>query len=678
VLGRPRAGLGVEPGRPLPQRRRRWIWAIVAVVAIAASITALPYYLLSRAEKRAAACFQTLIAEGAGSPASCQPQPWELGLAEQLPWFQEDAVRLEADSRYRAAYLDYAMASAIVPDAGARRRAIVALSGLGRGAHEPPDGLPALEQLEGAFAETAEIGARSDDKRIRGYVLRSALAVAALDELRALTKNGDATEANGLNLRRGATACLLGDRAEGGRELRAADVHHRSVSPRGDGLDAARVGLVACGHTGAVDDVDPRLVHATLRPALAALDAAARAPGSLDRVRAVLDDAERPLTGEQRLRLAAFVIENERPDALETLALLAPRHGEPAALPIDELRTPWLVLAPETAGLLVLADAPAAEATATHIEALRAGLAAAPLVCAGPECPAQAALDMPAPVLAEAARMAWIEAAAAHARRGAAEPARVALQRATALTTERRRHQSAPLLLAVGDAQGVVDLLAADVEALGDQAPAVQTLVLTNQALALAHLGRWDAAHAAAEQAFAAARRAERDVHRDADPSLAARRQQREDLAAAAWLWAALSVKAGKAADVQAALEDEGSEEAAEAAEWLELQQLGEERRRPLRWSLSIREPAAAVLPAAMFVAGTVVPADADVEVWLDRVFHDEHRAHPVRAMLARAEAARWRGDDGAARVWTERAARMQALVTDYPTSLLAQLAELW
>jgi len=58
-------------------------------------------------------------------------------------------------------------------------------------------------------------------------------------------------------------------------------------------------------------------------------------------------------------------------------------------------------------------------------------------------------------------------------------------------------------------------------------------------------------------------------------------------------------------------------------------------------------------------------------------VFHEEHRAQPVRTMLARAEAARWRDEPAAEQLWLDRATRIRALVKDYPTALLAYTAEL-
>jgi hypothetical protein len=78
-----------------------------------------------------------------------------------------------------------------------------------------------------------------------------------------------------------------------------------------------------------------------------------------------------------------------------------------------------------------------------------------------------------------------------------------------------------------------------------------------------------------------------------------------------------------------------------------------------------------------MFVVATIVPSEASVEVWLDRVFQDVHREQPIRAMLARAECARWRGDAASERLWRDRAARLTKLIDGYPRALLAHLVEL-
>jgi hypothetical protein len=101
-----------------------------------------------------------------------------------------------------------------------------------------------------------------------------------------------------------------------------------------------------------------------------------------------------------------------------------------------------------------------------------------------------------------------------------------------------------------------------------------------------------------------------------------------------------------------------------------------EDERRLHRRKLTLpakRLPRAAV-PAALFVAGTVVPGSTDVEVWLDRIFWRQHINQPVRSMLARAEAARWRGDKPVVKLWADRVATVRKLIVDYRTAFLADL----
>jgi hypothetical protein len=151
----------------------------------------------------------------------------------------------------------------------------------------------------------------------------------------------------------------------------------------------------------------------------------------------------------------------------------------------------------------------------------------------------------------------------------------------------------------------------------------------------------------------------------------------KEDRLAAAWLWAALSLKLGRGIDVHKLLADIADPQLNVLVSWLEMTVSPEEKRVPLRWNMTLRSPPASVIPAVMFAVSQAVPADSDVEVWLDRIFHREHRSHPVRSMLARAEAARWRGDPGSERLWLERAARVRGLYDDYASTLLAHIAEL-
>jgi hypothetical protein len=150
-----------------------------------------------------------------------------------------------------------------------------------------------------------------------------------------------------------------------------------------------------------------------------------------------------------------------------------------------------------------------------------------------------------------------------------------------------------------------------------------------------------------------------------------------EDRRSAAWLWGALALATGKGKQVLGLLEETKAEDLLDLAHWLALARTPEQERVKQRWTLMMREPPGAVLPAAMFVVATIVPSEASVEVWLDRVFQDVHREQPIRAMLARAECARWRGDAASERLWRDRAARLTKLIDGYPRALLAHLVEL-
>jgi hypothetical protein len=221
----------------------------------------------------------------------------------------------------------------------------------------------------------------------------------------------------------------------------------------------------------------------------------------------------------------------------------------------------------------------------------------------------------------------------------------------------------------VDDAKGALEAVQ---ESIGEKlAPLVRSRALVNQALALAHLERFEKAYTASENAFMAALSRERGS--DDEPALEAIAEQ--DRIAAAWMWAAMALRTNKSTEIVNLLRDAGSERFAALAMWVELAKLPEAERRSKRWNLSMREPVDATLPAAMYVVSRV--AEGDLEVWLDRVFHEHHRHQPLRGMLARAEAARWRGDAAAEKRWLERATRLKKLCRDYPSSLLAQMVEL-
>ncbi|RLB61437.1 MAG: hypothetical protein DRI90_11345, partial [Deltaproteobacteria bacterium] len=511
---------------------------------------------------------------------------------------------------------------------------------------------------------------------LRAYAFKSARAVAAIEPLRKLSLSSDPADHPALNLARGAMLCLLGDPQGGSQALRKADQMFRQLSEGGDRYGRARLALLACGQppgTGA----DRRDLRARFGPAVTALEASLGTVAGLDGAGALLEDPKAGLVGEHRLRIAPFVIGATKPGAVAALAILAPRHGPAAKLDITSARTPWLLLDGSTTLAAVLVDTAAAEAAADHLEQLLKGLGDDPLRCVGLECPVEVALTMPERILREAARMLWLEAATEHARRGDREPAIAAIGRATALTPDRRKHHSAAVHLAVGDAEGALTTLT---PALGSQValpPTLRTRALINEALALGHLGRMSDAYRSAEQAFVEALQADAKPPGEDRPGYGSPQERTADRQAAAWLWGALALQVDKGAEVLALLRETREKDLDRLTQWLELATAKEDERQALRWSLRMGDPQPAVLPAVMAVAGQVVPDDVDVEVWLDRVFHDEHRRVPIRAMLARAEAARWRGDQAAERRWLDRAARLREPMDDYRSSLLAHLADL-
>jgi hypothetical protein len=655
---------------PLPPRpRRRWVHIAFAAVVCVAAVTLVPTFLLSRAELRAEGCFADIIKRGDGDPQGCLPQPYELALARRLPWLARDAVRVSTTTGQRAAVIAYDLATCIKPSATARKEAFAAVVASQTGALGDLDA--SLTELDGAFAELIELGLESDDKELRAAAFGAARATAALEPLERLSGASDASEPARLNLRRGALLCLVGERALGVRALGHANEAHRATSDHGDDYGLASLALLACGQ-GADTAVDARNVRPEYRPALAALDASFGTIEALDRLRALFDGVDKQLIGEHRLRLLPSVVGDTLPPLVEALALIAPSRGPAARLDLDALRTPWTLLDAGDLAATVLVDPPAAARAALTFEELARLAGTTPLQCVGPECPVAVALSMPQPLFTEAARMLWLEAATEFLRRGGNDAALEAARRALALTPPRRRHQSAALFLAAGDPKAALATLEPQAEG-GDPGADDQTVMHINAALAFMHQGKLRAAYREAELGYAAAAAA-LDAPSDDEPVPIVMRRRDEQLKAAAWLWAALALPSDKGREVAPLLKDAGS---GPAAEWLELALLDEPTRKSRRWGLALRDIPSMVVPAAMYLAAGAVPADAEVEVWLDRVFSREHERLPLRSMLARAEAARWRGDRGAERLWAERATRVRKLIVDYRSALLAQLVEL-
>jgi len=672
----PRRIARTTSARPASRQTSRGLWLATALVVAAVALTLLPWYLLTRAEKFAQNCFRDLVRTAEGDPEACRPSTGELALARNLPWLKDDARRIQETSDFRAARLAYDKATAIVPNPTRRDDAALRLLDLTyRGT--PNERTAALGVVAGAHAAVTQFALANRDPVSVSFALRSARATADLDAMRALSTGSSEEDPFGMSLRRGALLCLLGDPEEGARAFAAADLAQQRIDTNLDGHGLARLGLIACGKPKGVDgELDAHRLPGRYRPALAALEASLDTTEGLSQARSFLEDGKVKVGGIQRLRLAPYVLREAKPSALEALRLMAPLHAPSARLDLAAVRTPWMMFDVEAPVQAVYIDTRAAEVAAPYLEALAEKVNGKPLDCSGEECPDPGALKMPDSVLKEAARMVWFDAAAEHARLGHREAAIEAAGHATELAIRTRRYLAAPILLAVGDAEGALALLTESLGPLDGYTPLAQARIHLNHALALAHLGRFEKALGVAEEAFKAAVRAE-EVAREQRDVLDAEVALQEDKVAAAWLWGAMALAVGKPDGVSEALRDANSKELAEVASWVGLATRPEEERRPERWELALAMPSQPALPAVMYVVGRAVPSMTDVEVWQDRVFQQEHRSQPVRSMLARAEAARWRNAPEAERNWQSRAAKMLGLIKDYKTSMLAHILEL-
>ena len=69
---------------------------------------------------------------------------------------------------------------------------------------------------------------------------------------------------------------------------------------------------------------------------------------------------------------------------------------------------------------------------------------------------------------------------------------------------------------------------------------------------------------------------------------------------------------------------------------------------------------------AHLVCAGLLADAPAEVEPWLDAVYAIDARTVRLRGVaLARAQAARWRGDEPASKVWLERYRALEQLASE-------------
>jgi hypothetical protein len=200
-----------------------------------------------------------------------------------------------------------------------------------------------------------------------------------------------------------------------------------------------------------------------------------------------------------------------------------------------------------------------------------------------------------------------------------------------------------PYLLAAGDVDGAAQMQATET---ADARPSGAARVVLHAALVLVAQGKDAEAFAALEPAVAM-------IHPEY-PFLA----PAED---ALWLRVALAAKLGK--DVSAELPVTPDLSAAQVQFWWRGARESEAARATRRTQSIPSRTADEVLPQLLYLEGRLA-GSGDVEAWLDKLSGDESY-DPIRYLAARAEAATWRGDAAAAKRWTDRLAKLRALVTD-------------
>ena len=591
---------------------------------------------------------------------------------KRVPWLEREATRLDVQATQRAARLAFDLATAAQPNAAERTRAANnALSiyldpkryAYG-GIH--PRGLP------GAFVAIQQRALESNSESLRAFAFSDALATGNVDAAVKLAATSGENDPPLLNLRRGAIACLGDQQQVATTALQRA----QRTFARGNAVKsypAATLTRLICQRS---DRTSQRAQQRFLRfgPALAALRAYGKSPPALEDVRVVLAD-DKVLLGEDRLRLAGLLLAQKKPDLMATLALLVPKGNAAARFDRKALATPYSLYNRRDSPMDVLIPAPIAAAAAAHVESLVAEIPSKKkLECSGNECPVAAALAMPKDVLRAAARTYWLEAALAFAKQRNADKLYEAIDAANRLTPRSKRVDTASLLIAIGASKKALKVLEQGLDPLAMRRPHYRTRVEMLQAQAEALEHRFTKAARAAKRAYMASANATR---RPKSASSGDAKQARLRQVASAWLWAATSVAADKGKSTLRLLEADRSSDMVRVSQWLRLALQPESDRRRQRWSFRYQGSDEHGLAAAMYLVGRCVEPQADLEVWLDRIFAKLHRQRPLRAMLARSLVARWRGDKAGWSRWEKRLRTLSAKSSDYRRSLLAHVAGL-
>ena len=666
---------------PSSSRRTVTIVAAAGVLGVGLLVAGQAPGSIQAAGKRGYDCLNAFYRTGEGSTAACvESAEGSLGWARLVPGQAAAADDAAARVRHYAAELDLLEASARKPDA-AQRKAAAERGMAERDAAPDPDALtggPVFDLAHsGAFEEAVRFGDKATATlQDRSSALGAAAAIGDLEALRRFAaKESPETSVSSMDYdaRRGAWLCLLGDAKAGVRALGAADATWRKTIPGAD-ADAGwwkfRVGIVACGGTKADLDFDPTStgeLGALQMVPIRAADPALAPAAKNDLLRPVLERWSSPSSAKERLPLVAMqmaaaqsheeLVASFWPDLAgarrEVLYLVSGSELYTAAYP-----SPWLLF-PTAASDDALGLHPAGdyERSAERLEALAAD-APEKLETRKDADEGEAAVRAePKKKLAAYGALPRLAAGILCTTRGQPARARAALAKADGLDG------SAGLLaaarLAAGDAAGALALLPTSAPSDEDDARAYRI----QKTLALSSLGKFDEAYAEIKAAG--------DV----------------DHAAVAWLLGAMALQVGdkdpELFDLSGELDERHPSEAPLASFlwWWRAIHKPEAERRVMRgrsgvtmWQLDYPRE---VLPAVLRVVGAMAEGSGDVDVWLDYVFSGPELQGDRVLLLARAEAARWRGDKAAAARWDERAKKLLSVIKDDRAAVLAAVAGL-
>ncbi|XXY47951.1 hypothetical protein WME91_48895 [Sorangium sp. So ce269] len=719
----PRRG-GASAGRS-PWLRPLVASLAVAAAALLAVALLGPVAVVRAGVRRAAACLASVEAPRGPALPDCRSELRWFAMPSRLPWTYRAASALAEELGVRAAVAEYVDAAVGRPDRAALAGAIEAMetaqamvaAGSGRITFDelgPACGAPSLAREAARLGDRRTLLERPDrwpDWHVRVQTLRAALAEGDLPRALAIASSYAGMDPRDEDLRTtvGALLCLgTGAEAKRGVELLTLNQNDRA-SKRHAGMSRnwgeLRAVLVACAaragveppampeapEAGVADAVEARLAQRARLAAAAGQGAAEAKQRALRAIRDLLGSAA-ALDPEARGDLLAVVLaEDEALDAAGAAALARPDDaldgedgedepaaGTPGAAPALRAGSPlaidWLpergLARPVLSGSL---RARAAERAAA--------LAAAPQL-SPPE----------RDVLREVAWALALHAARELSLEGDAPRAIDALDRSTALAPEpapeaaRALARSSAWLLA-GDRDRALELLErVDVAAAP---PALRAAVLLQRAELLASRGRQlDAARAAVLADEEAAARATRlsgapggragldllDVRTRWTRLALARAPGASPLRqggppallpadlSAAWPWVGF-------ASLDAPWAREGQPAFSRAlATWSAARDAPPSTRRALRYAALRRRGDAppALVPYAALASQLLGDGEGDPEVWLDAFLAlDAARFSLRHYTFARAEAARWRGDDGSAAAWQRRHEALRAVASD-------------